>query len=268
MVKRKSAKNDKKAYRGKSRRVCECPPKLKTLLERMNWLEPTRTLWFFNEALALIKSEKPDLGDYETLQEAFKLCLDGLPIELQNYVNYGVSILPKEKSELLPFFTGDIFTDTNNRIFRYEEFRLSRLKLSRLAYIYENFNQQNSGASYAVRAINEDFGGAGILKVDEKGIVNLVSDSFGEAISGMILDRIRRCAICKRVFWAVNINSKACSSAHAANLRNQKSRMRNKEKRDQNKELENKKRRENYAYNKKLKKGKEQQSTMVDSCQL
>jgi hypothetical protein len=255
-VKNSSAQVVKKQYRIRHRRKYDCPLKLEALLTKMNWLEPEITLWTFNDALRLVRDEKPNLSDYEAIQEALKICLDGLPKKLQNLVKYGVPILPEDDAEKRKLFTYDFLTDIHNRILRYEDFRLSRLKLSRLAYFYEKDKERELRADYSVRTINEDFGGTGNLQVDEKGIVNIVNDSFGEAINGVILDRVRRCEICERVFWAANVNSKACSPNHASNLRNRQSRMRNKEKRQENRELDNAKRREIYAYKKKLKKGK------------
>lgn len=63
------------------------------------------------------------------------------------------------------------------------------------------------------------------------------------------LDRIRLCRICKRIFWAKRSDShtcsKPCQKAYEMKIY-----------RDKHKEEINKKRRENYAYNKKIKKAK------------
>jgi hypothetical protein len=253
VVKNFSNKKDKKAYPVKSRKKYDCPPQLKDLLTKMNWLEPELTLWVFNDALRLTRAEKPHLDGYKALQASFEICLTDLPVEFQNFIKYGVPILPKDNIEMLALVAGDVITDINNRIFRYEDFRLSRLKLSRLAM----FNKKEFDLVYGAMAISQDFGGTGILRVDENGIVHIVNDSFGEAINGVIIDRIRSCEICERVFWATNVNSKACSPKHAANLRLQKSRKINKEKRKENRNLENAKRRETYKNKKELKKGNE-----------
>lgn len=252
LVKTFSGKNDKKAYSKQTRKQYHCPPKLEDLLTKMNWFEPDKTLMEFGDALVLIRSEKPYLDFYKAQKEAFEMCLTNLPVEFQNYVKYGLPTLPKDKIEILKLVTGDVLTDLNNQISRYEDFRLSRLKLSRLAM----FNKPKFDGVNLATVITEDFGNTGILQVDEKGIIHIVNDSFGEAIDGVILDRIRSCEFCQRVFWATNINSKACSPNHAANLRNQKSRQRNKANRKENGDLENEKRRKNYRYSKKLKKGK------------
>lgn len=151
-MKRKIAEMDKKNYRIRLRKQFACPPNLKILLERMNLLEPELTLWAFNEALNIIRNEKPNLDAYDALQEAFRMCLRDLPIRLQNFVNYGVLTLPKDESEIWKFVSFDVLTDINNRISRYEDFRLSRLKLSRLAFLYERDSKRDLGAEYAIRS--------------------------------------------------------------------------------------------------------------------
>lgn len=249
---------DKKPYRNRKRRKYECPLKLKILLEKMNWINQSgEKLWVFNDALTLIKTEKPNIDDYEALQEAFRICLANFPVEMQNYVNYGVPKLTTDDLEIIKLSPSDILTDINNRILRYEDFRLSSEKLFRLVHLYQTSRKRGWGADFSVRAINEDFGGTGILQIDENGIVHIINDSFGEAINGVILDRLRRCEICERVFWAENKNSKTCSPNHAANLRNRQSRMRNKELREESKDLVNEKRRLTNKRKKEQRQGKE-----------
>lgn len=106
-------------------------------------------------------------------------------------------------------------------------------------------------------AINEDFGGTGILQINENGVIQIINDSFGEAINGVILDRIRRCVICERVFWARYKNSKNCSPNHGEIYFNRQARMRNKELRENERELVNEKRRTTNRRKKQQKQGKE-----------
>jgi hypothetical protein len=251
VVKKLSNKENKKAFQKKSRRKYDCPPQLEAFLIKMNWIEPKKRLEEFSDVLVLSQQENANLNELEITRAALKRCLEDLPVEFQNFVKYGVPKLPEDFLEILALSTGDILTDISNQVFRYEDFRLSSLKLSRLVMLREKHN-----AAYAARAISEDFNSKVLLQVDENGIIQVTSDSFGEAINGVNFDRIRSCKICERVFWATNVNSKACSPKHASNLRLQKSRQLNKEKRQENRDLENEKRRDNYAYKKKLKKGK------------
>ncbi len=243
MVEIFSDKSNKKPYRKKSRKEFECPSKLDELLAKMSWLEASVTLQPFIGVRRMFEMEHPNLDQFEVLQLALEECLKESPDELKNFVQN----VPQYE-----FFLERITVQTR----RYEDYRLSRLKLSRFVMLKGN---KNIGKSKALEAINEEFGGAGRYELDEKkDIVEIGFDSFGEAITDkrVILDRVRSCEICKRVFWAVNKNSNACSPSHADNLRNRKSRKIKKERTKEKKDLENAKRRKNYEYKKKLKKGK------------
>jgi predicted nucleic acid-binding Zn ribbon protein len=80
-----------------------------------------------------------------------------------------------------------------------------------------------------------------------------IADIFAEALPGVDADRIRRCAICLKIFWAKNKNSETCSEPCRNALRQRRHR-------EKNKEEVNAKRREYYRQNKKLKEIREKKN--------
>jgi hypothetical protein len=225
-----------------SRKKFACPEKLRDLLERMNLLDPKPRLIEWNEAQLLTRSHYPHLQGYDFLQASFARCLEDLPKELKTFVSTG---------KLVPTVVDSSFNNSIVvQIQRYEDFRLSSLKLIRLAHLAKHF-----GDSHALRVISEDFASTYVLRVDENGIV-YASDSFLEVINGVMLDRIRCCEICERVFWAYRKDSFTCSPKHSDIRRKRKSYNNIKKKRTKELDLINAKRRENDDYKKRLKRGK------------
>ena len=55
--------------------------------------------------------------------------------------------------------------------------------------------------------------------VDEEGLVQIVPDSFAEAIRGIEVARLRECGVCNRVFWAGRITQKCCTPKCANTFR-------------------------------------------------
>jgi len=208
------AKNDTKTSRAKY----ACPDKLAALIEQVGWLAPKETLLAFNDAVRVKQEEMPTADEYEVWQQALAWCLAGQPDELRNYVRTDIMTIGQLQGEIA----------------RYEDYRLSRLKLLRLIALRERF-----GDAYATRAINEDFGGTGLLTVDTDGIIRVVGDSFGGAVNGVLCDRIRRCEYkrCCRVFWASRKDAQACSPNHADILRKEKSRQKQAENWEKSREL-------------------------------
>lgn len=86
-----------------------------------------------------------------------------------------------------------------------------------------------------------------VLRISESGFLQFGGSDISAAISRGEIDgrRIRTCPICGHFFWATRLNRKACSDQHAATLRQQNYRNRDKEK-------ENARKRDNRRYLKKL----------------
>jgi hypothetical protein len=48
------------------------------------------------------------------------------------------------------------------------------------------------------------------LVVDKNGLLSISDDPLLRALRGVRADRIRSCAVCKRIFWAPRVNSECC----------------------------------------------------------
>lgn len=67
------------------------------------------------------------------------------------------------------------------------------------------------------------------IQVDDEGIIRVVRDQFAAAVEDVEANRIKECAICRRIFWAGRITQQACSVACAHALRNRRYRAKYKE---------------------------------------
>lgn len=87
--------------------------------------------------------------------------------------------------------------------------------------------------------------------ISEDNKVEIESNTaFFNAIKGIEADRLRICEVCSRIFWAKRRDAETCSPNCLNVLRQRRFRL-------QNKEKVNARRRENYAYKKKLKERKQ-----------
>ena len=225
----------KKSLR-KSRRKFDCPIPLGEFLKKMLWLPYKLTLMEFNDALKI--TEQDDFAG------ALEICLKDLPDKFQNYVRYGEPSLPEDEREMLIL---KIFNDLNRQILRYEDYRNSRFKLSRLVYFKDKF-----GKEHAAEVMTKDFGigGSQVYEFDESGFFHIgEKDSFAESTDGVNLDRVHSCEICEQLFWAKREGkkeSKGCSPLHTNALKMRNVRKKNKESRiNQSDEVKEKRRKLN-----------------------
>jgi hypothetical protein len=241
------AKNGKEPFHKKDRKQFACPDALADLLAKIRWLDPKLMLKPLAFEIADAASETP----LEYVQRrALAKCLESLPVELKEYVWAGQN--PITASEAV----------VSDAAARYEDFRISRQKLSGLLELKKRFS--NHGVSVLASMFNANCGGAGFLQIDENNIARVrvvdsgevidgaPSNSFDKAVQETNLDRIRECEICGHFFWASNKNSKTCSPPHANIARIRKSRAAKKEQRLKSSELVNQRQRENRANKKRI----------------
>ncbi len=160
--------------------------------------------------------------------------LEGLPEDFQNY------ICGDEKSEVYPstefvgFDIRKVFNPPLQQIVaRYEDYKKLRKQLRKVAkfafkhpswirqfnrskrdkptkqtvFLTKRFEKKKLGdENYPI-----PFPNFTQFEIGEKGILKIKFDEFSKAVSGLDIRRIRKCQICKHIFWARRVEKFCCS---------------------------------------------------------
>ena len=199
-------------------RLRPVPPKLGSLLDRVNMLPPRLSLMSFNDALLLAESQSAEAVGLDRARKALNLCLDGLREEDRPPKKFRDYILGLPDSQYL-----DAISSLQDAISRYVNFREARLKLCGVA----NINKLSPGRLREFERFLESLAAGTRTEIDEQGRIHFIKDWFGEAAEGEETARIRECGVCQYVFWAGRIDQ-SCCKPHCADI----FRKRNKRKRD------------------------------------
>ncbi|HEY0544875.1 MAG TPA: hypothetical protein VGC91_05700 [Pyrinomonadaceae bacterium] len=199
---------------GRSRAKYEVKPLLAKWIELVNQVEPSATLWELNDMYRVVAAEKPQLTEDEILKEAITRCLrdlnrkqvKGSDKKIIKYIRASKNLFEVAKY--------------------YEDFRHTRLNLCSIAHA----NQLRPGTNPLGQPLIGGFiqllkslESRTFISIDEQGFFRVTTDSFNQLIDGVLADRIRKCAICQRIFWAQRSDKWGCSEKCNNTIRQRRS---------------------------------------------
>lgn len=185
----------------------QVPVKLAPIFELANKVLSEPLLTDVNHLVELNAALQGDEWSNQA-QKVIAACLEGQSEELRNYVWHDS---PYEGEAAL-FVWEDGFHVIEAAYFRcVDVFRA----YSALAFVVQLVELNDPAYGLGVPSQR----GVRGLRVDEQGVIRISIDPLMEALKGVEAARIRRCAICKRFFWAGRITQKCCSKQCANNYR-------------------------------------------------
>lgn len=162
-----------------------------------------------SRSLAVAKRANDEIGQASHLLQAIEICLEGLPPAFCRYV----------KQDPPGWRHGD--EDKPYRmLYRYNLVRDARENISRIISRYKQYKPDLSMPVFTVTTT---------IRISNDGLIEFERDDFMRAIEGVEVERLRRCAICSKFFWAGRLDQQCCSKNCANTLRNRRWRANSKE---------------------------------------